>query len=1143
MTNKKTTRRAFVSSIISLMLCIAMLVGTTFAWFTDAAESGMNEIIAGNLDVELYDAKDNKIDSATKVFFDVEGKEIQYWEPGVVAYANLKVANVGTMDLKYALSVNYKDRNNLNGHVLSEVLKVAFVDGHIEGKTREEVLELATAENNGMSLPGFSMSGKLAAADTTATVGTETVEDEDAFSVIVYWEPNSAEIDNQYNVNNGQKTNDGNPLGIGLGVKVVASQLSGSGENDSFDDYYDEDAVYPENMWLGDVAHDLTYNAVSKQIEIATGADFALVAQIVNSAELPEGFDPLDKIPAEVEEAMMNGFEGLEVVLTDSIDLNNISWTPIGINGASFKGAFNGNGKTIYNLAIQQLPSVMTLSVDSEANKLYSGLFGRVAGATIKNLNVVNAQITNVGNGTGVIAGTAGVNAGKNTTIENVSVTNAVINSNRQTGGIVGSIYGSVLNCTVTNALITATPDALTDDPATFDVEYDNGDKVGGIVGFSQSDNYSGKFEGNKVSDTTLKAYRDVAGIVGAANDNSVSGSSVTDVTIIADQEAGYYGVKTANAGAVVGRDLDGNAEDAGLNDEPKNVTITVKAGFASAEELQAVIDKGADEIILTQDVALDADTTITINEDTTMILDLNGYTITGVSDDADKNDDGKLTSADNEIMFDVRGNLTVKNGAITTEHTSDNFGWNGCTEIFYVGFNGTLNVENATLENLGGSDMAYAIDLVNAKAAKENGGPDGVTLNISNSTIKSTYIPVRVFNNGAGMNHVTIKNSTIFGKSRALWVHIYSDKDNGGNGIKASTLDLDIFGNGNNYVSDNPDRLIEFGFDNAISYDANGNIVRFVVEYADALQYALDNATDGSTIYLAEAIDYGDAVIRVNEDSELTGYYYIMGNYDSNYYGQAAWQYAKRTINDLTITGVEGAVLNSLTASAPREDAVNAKGTRNNMFEINNLTISNITIADGIHFSTSDQNVAISATEGKIVPVMEINGLTIENCKTTTGGSTAKADGRVLLGIGSVDSTSNVKNVVVRNCTITDMYQGIYLVDGVNVLIENNTISNTTHNAIHINECCAGDIVIRNNNISKVADRSIRVYGVQSGAITIVNNAITDSEGDNGQYFKADGMGENVELKWEDNTIDGVEIVLNTTDGVTIGKKTVITN
>ena len=53
MTNNKSTKRALTASIISMTLCIVLLIGTTFAWFTDSVSSGTNVIKAGNLDVKL----------------------------------------------------------------------------------------------------------------------------------------------------------------------------------------------------------------------------------------------------------------------------------------------------------------------------------------------------------------------------------------------------------------------------------------------------------------------------------------------------------------------------------------------------------------------------------------------------------------------------------------------------------------------------------------------------------------------------------------------------------------------------------------------------------------------------------------------------------------------------------------------------------------------------------------------------------------------------------------------------------------------------------------------------------------------------------------------------------------------------------
>ena len=53
MENNKSTKRALLTSVLALLMCVAMLIGATFAWFTDTASTGVNKIQAGNLDVAL----------------------------------------------------------------------------------------------------------------------------------------------------------------------------------------------------------------------------------------------------------------------------------------------------------------------------------------------------------------------------------------------------------------------------------------------------------------------------------------------------------------------------------------------------------------------------------------------------------------------------------------------------------------------------------------------------------------------------------------------------------------------------------------------------------------------------------------------------------------------------------------------------------------------------------------------------------------------------------------------------------------------------------------------------------------------------------------------------------------------------------
>ena len=49
----KRTKTKLLSSIAALIVCFAMLIGSTFAWFTDSASTGVNRIQAGNLDIEV----------------------------------------------------------------------------------------------------------------------------------------------------------------------------------------------------------------------------------------------------------------------------------------------------------------------------------------------------------------------------------------------------------------------------------------------------------------------------------------------------------------------------------------------------------------------------------------------------------------------------------------------------------------------------------------------------------------------------------------------------------------------------------------------------------------------------------------------------------------------------------------------------------------------------------------------------------------------------------------------------------------------------------------------------------------------------------------------------------------------------------
>ena len=222
MTNKKSTKKALLMSALSLLLCCSMLIGTTFAWFTDEVNSGTNIIAAGNLDVALYHTDDKvsneEVTSSTMLFDDVSPK---LWEPGAVAYEILTVKNEGSLALKYQLSVIFDNATKTPaGKTLADALQVAVVD-EAELTSRENAI--AAGEGKWQKLASFDLTGTLEA------------EASETYGIVIYWQPTSN--DNDFNMNNGIDT----VLSIDLGVKLSATQLMH--ENDSYGPDYDEDAL------------------------------------------------------------------------------------------------------------------------------------------------------------------------------------------------------------------------------------------------------------------------------------------------------------------------------------------------------------------------------------------------------------------------------------------------------------------------------------------------------------------------------------------------------------------------------------------------------------------------------------------------------------------------------------------------------------------------------------------------------------------------------------------------------------------------------------------------------------------------------------------------------------------------------------
>lgn len=107
MTKSKHTKRALLASSLSVLLCLAMLVGLTFAWFTDTASTSVNGVQAGTLDVQLLNADDENLKGQTLNFVKKDGNEPLLWEPGCTySLPAVYVKNNGNLALKYKLMIS-----------------------------------------------------------------------------------------------------------------------------------------------------------------------------------------------------------------------------------------------------------------------------------------------------------------------------------------------------------------------------------------------------------------------------------------------------------------------------------------------------------------------------------------------------------------------------------------------------------------------------------------------------------------------------------------------------------------------------------------------------------------------------------------------------------------------------------------------------------------------------------------------------------------------------------------------------------------------------------------------------------------------------------------------------------------------------
>ena len=311
MTNKKVTRRALLMSVTSLLICISMLLGTTFAWFTDEVTSGVNQIVAGNLDVELEHQTDagfvSVTDADNQLWQTAAFSGPTLWEPGAMAIETFKVTNKGTLALKYLFNVNplgddaYSKviwSDEADARDLTDVIKMVVTSDR--PATREAAAALFTDANTKTLSKNGGVTLQTAALEPGAGA---------TFTVILYWPAGENTLDNRYNLKNSgwslyspassataitehdilDSTDDF--LYIKPSVTLLATQQTS--EADSFDNQYDAGADTTANAFTN-----VTVSAATTTGNVTTDTSSTTP---VSTATLTTGITPAGSGNTEVQ--------------------------------------------------------------------------------------------------------------------------------------------------------------------------------------------------------------------------------------------------------------------------------------------------------------------------------------------------------------------------------------------------------------------------------------------------------------------------------------------------------------------------------------------------------------------------------------------------------------------------------------------------------------------------------------------------------------------------------------------------------------------------------------------------------------------------------------------------------------------------
>ena len=427
----KSKKSALLMSFTSLLLCFAMLAGSTFAWFTDTATTGVNKIVAGKLDVELLMYDGTKYANISKNPAPIFGSGTStvaqnnnldtLWEPSKTQVAYLAIKNEGNLDLKYQVALNVI--NPADGKDLYQVMQYAIVP-----------------DKRGTDPVPAWTTGKTVTPGAQIVSGTNTTDANPAGVKLLHGETHYFALLVHMDENAGNAYQNGK---VEFDLTVYATQLNS--ENDSFNNEYDKNAEYDKgDAPPADAKKVATAAELKNAITSAEDGDYIL---LTNDIDLTSALTVAKAITLDLNGKTLNAI-GSSYNAKNTIKLNGGADLTVKdtAEGGKITNSYNGSADPA-TIDLQGTDAVFTLESGVVESNAKDNLYTIAISNSKKKACTVNINGGTVSNPDGHVKSRA-ISASSGMTL------------NISGGAVAGGLYGLDLyagsNTTITGGSVTA---------------------------------------------------------------------------------------------------------------------------------------------------------------------------------------------------------------------------------------------------------------------------------------------------------------------------------------------------------------------------------------------------------------------------------------------------------------------------------------------------------------------------------------------------------------------------------------------------------------------------------------------------------------------------------------------------------------